>query len=108
MMKIISSSRASILLWIMALFAIVGCSDWIDTPTTSNPNSMEHAPTIVTDAQRLLEQRGEFFLLNMSLRDGKVREKSKATATSSKKPQSTMGQIPPLQGSRRRSGDHPH
>ena len=43
---------------------------------------MEHAPTIVTDAQRLLEQRGEFFLLNMSLRDGKVREKSKATATS--------------------------
>ncbi len=84
MMKIISSSRASILLWIMALFAIVGCSDWIDTPTTSNPNSMEHAPTIVTDAQRLLEQRGEFFLLNMSLRDGKVREKSKATATSSK------------------------
>ena len=45
---------------------------------------MEHAPTIVTDAQRLLEQREGFFLLNMSLRDGKDKEKSKATAISSK------------------------
>lgn len=69
----------------MALFAMVGCSERIDIPETSNPNSMEHAPTIVTDAQHLLEQKGGFYLLNMALRDGQHTEKSKANAISSKK-----------------------
>ena len=46
---------------------------------------MEHAPTIVTDAQHLLEQKGGFYLLNMALRDGQHTEKSKANAISSKK-----------------------
>lgn len=85
MAKIFPTSRASLLLWLMALFAMVGCSERIDIPETSNPNSMEHAPTIVTDAQHLLEQKGGFYLLNMALRDGQHTEKSKANAISSKK-----------------------
>ncbi|WP_373801707.1 hypothetical protein, partial [Bacteroides heparinolyticus] len=67
----------------MALFAVVGCSDGIDTPATSAPDPMEHAPAIVTDARRLLQQNGGFYLLNMLLRDGIHTEKSRANAISS-------------------------
>ena len=75
MAKNFPTSRACLLVWLMALFAMVGCSERIDIPETSNPNSMEHAPTIVTDAQHLLEQKGGFYLLNMALRDGQHTEK---------------------------------
>lgn len=85
MMKQIPVLRADILVWIMALFAIVGCSDGIDITETSELGTTGNAPKIVNDAQRLIKQEGEFYLLNMNLRNtGKTGKKCKEGAISSK------------------------